>query len=47
MSKKNEPKYYLISSNPQKQWIPSLGEIKQREHLCATGEFSVKLSGGY
>ena len=38
---------YLITINPQKQGIPSLGGIKQREPLYATGEFYVKLNSGY
>jgi hypothetical protein len=35
-------KRYLITINPQKQGIPSLGGVKLRKPLCVTGEFCVK-----
>ncbi len=37
----------MITINPQKQGIPSLGGIEQREPLGATGEFYVKSSIEY
>ncbi len=39
--------YFLITINPQKRGIPSLGKIKDREPFRATGEFYVKSRSGY
>jgi hypothetical protein len=44
---KINPKTNLITINPQKQGIPSLGGVKERKPLCVTGEFCVKSSSGY
>ncbi len=39
--------FFLITINPQKQGIPSLGGMKQRELPYVTGKFHVESSSGY